>query len=115
MSSQRCVPGLQDDLEVKLKELQSKSDSVTSLGECCRQTAAIHLRLRPLNLRPAALQVSTLTLQVTNLNSQVQQAVPWTKVKGRSVRAGGERRPPPRYLVKIKWGFSFPLQNFKRS
>lgn len=43
MSSQRCAPGLQDDLEVKLKELQSKSDTVTSLGECCRQTLPRYL------------------------------------------------------------------------
>lgn len=45
---------------------------------------------------------------MTNLNSQVQQAVPWTRVRGRFVRAGANAAPPPRYLIKIKWGFFFP-------
>lgn len=44
------------------------------------------------NLWREALQVSTLTLQVTDLNSQLQQSLPGTKVKGRVAAATTQGR-----------------------
>lgn len=81
--------GLQAGLDDKMKELQSKSDTVTALGEwlcCVAQDCKLNkyksngLIMKMVLL--SALQVSTLTVQVEGLKRQVQDTVSEVKVKG---------------------------------
>lgn len=81
--------GLQTDLDDKMKELQSKSATVTALGEwlCsvakdCKLNKNKSNRLIMKIALLSALQVSTLTVQVEGLKRQAQDTVSEVKVKG---------------------------------
>lgn len=81
--------GLQTDLDDKMKELQSKSDTVTALGEwLCSVAKDCKLNKYKSNgltmkmVLLSALQVSTLTVQVEGLKRQAQDTVSEVKVKG---------------------------------
>lgn len=81
--------GLQTDLDDKMKELQSKSDTVTALGKwlCsvakdCKLNKFKSNRLIMKMVLLSALQVSTLTVQVEGLKRQAQGTVSEVKVKG---------------------------------
>lgn len=81
--------GVQSDLDVKMKELQSKSGSVTTLGQWWPSVISKQLKQaikevtdnKKMSLL-SALQVSTLTTQVEALKRQVQDSSSEVIIKG---------------------------------